>query len=238
MAHVLRMPGVAANATEAVLSEWLVEESADFAAADALATVETEKAAVDVEADAAGRVLKILVPPGAQVEVGDPIAVLGDPGELVEDLDALLASLGVAPATDVTVPERRDVPSDPESAAPLAEEARARQRRIPRPAGRPTVASSPARWPARSRRSRAPHRRDHGSGPRGRILRRDVDAAIADQGPPTPPRTSRADPSAEAWPRRRRDHRAATYDEVPTRESASRRRGGSPRASSRRRTST
>ena len=72
MARVLRMPGVAANATEAVLSEWLVEESGDFAAADAIATVETEKAAVDVEADAAGRVLKTLVPPGAQVEVGRP----------------------------------------------------------------------------------------------------------------------------------------------------------------------
>ena len=55
MARVLRMPGVSANATEAVLSEWLVEESGDFAAADALATVETEKAAVDVEADVAGR---------------------------------------------------------------------------------------------------------------------------------------------------------------------------------------
>ena len=42
MARVLRMPGVAANVTEAVLSEWLVEESGEFAAADALATVETE----------------------------------------------------------------------------------------------------------------------------------------------------------------------------------------------------
>ncbi len=107
MARVLRMPGVAANATEAVLSEWLVEESGDFAAADAIATVETEKAAVDVEADAAGRVLKTLVPPGAQVEVGDPIAVLGDPGEQVDDLDALLASLGVD-AGD----RRRQSPSD------------------------------------------------------------------------------------------------------------------------------
>jgi pyruvate dehydrogenase E2 component (dihydrolipoamide acetyltransferase) len=113
MARVLRMPGVAANATEAVLSEWLVEESGDFSAAEAIATVETEKAAVDVEADAAGRMLKTLVLPGAQVEVGDPIAVLGEPGEHVDDLDALLASLGVGEQTDVVVPERRDVPSDP-----------------------------------------------------------------------------------------------------------------------------
>src|SRR5436305_5016003 len=121
MARVLRMPELAANATEAVLSEWLVEESGDFSALDALATVETEKAAVEVEADADGRVLKTLVPPGAQVEVGDPIAVLGERGEEVGDLGALLQSLGVAEATDVVVPERRDVPTDPSSAAPLAE---------------------------------------------------------------------------------------------------------------------
>ena len=80
MARVLRMPGVAANATEAVLSEWLVEESAEFAAADAIATVETEKAARRRRGRRRRRVLKTLVPAGAQVEVGDPIAVLGEPG--------------------------------------------------------------------------------------------------------------------------------------------------------------
>src|SRR4051812_22787516 len=189
MARVLRMPGVAANATEAVLAEWLVEESGDFAAADAIATVETEKASVEVEADMAGRVLKTLVPPGAQVEVGAPIAVLGDPDEQVDDLDALLASLGVAPATGVVVPERRDVPSDPESAAPLAEEIQA-----PAPADlRPgdAVITSTAGSPANRANGRvfaSPLARKiandnglaideiAGTGPRGRILRRDVDA--------------------------------------------------------------
>jgi len=172
VARVLRMPGVAANATEAVLAEWLVEESGEFAATDVIATVETEKAAVDVEADAAGRVLKTLVPPGAQVEVGDPIAVLGDPGEQVDDLDALLSSLGVAEATDVVVPERRDVPSDPESGAPVVE-----KDEHPTPANGRVFASPLARKIAK----------DHGlaveeipgTGPRGRILRRDVEAALA-----------------------------------------------------------
>jgi pyruvate dehydrogenase E2 component (dihydrolipoamide acetyltransferase) len=183
------MPGVAANATEAVLSEWLVEESGEFAATDALATVETEKAAVDIEADAAGRVLKTLVPPGAQVEVGDPIAVLGDPGEQVDDVAALLASLGVESVTNVVVPERRDVPSDPESERGPAE---------PAEPGLPTAASRAARSRASGDTSAANGRvfasplarkiaKDAGltiediagSGPRGRILRRDVDAAVA-----------------------------------------------------------
>ena len=197
MARVLRMPGVAANETEAVLSEWLVEESGEFAAADALATVETEKAAVDVEADAAGRVLKTLVPPGAQVEVGDPIAVLGEPGEQVDDLDALLAALGVAPATDVVVPERRDVPTDPESAAPVAEEVEMPAPPGPRPLGAANgrVFASPL-----ARKIAGDHglavEEITGTGPRGRILRRDVDAAVESRSdgfetvverPPQPP---------------------------------------------------
>ena len=108
----MRMPEVAANATAAVLAEWLVAENAEFAAADAIATVETEKAVVDVEAEDAGVVLKTLVAPGSQVEVGAPIAVLGAPGEAVDDLDRLLVELGVVVDTAPVVPERRDVGRD------------------------------------------------------------------------------------------------------------------------------
>ena len=196
MARVLRMPGVAANATEAVLAEWLVEESGDFAAADAIATVETEKAAVEVEADAAGRVLKTLVPPGAQVEVGDPIAVLGEPGEQVDDLDALLASLGVAAATDVVVPERRDVPSDPESAAPLAEEGALAPVTRPGETVNGRVFASPL---ARKIATDAGLTIEQitGTGPRGRILRRDVEAALESRS---------ATPSVEE---------GAAYEEIP-----------------------
>ena len=115
MARLLRMPEVAANATEAVLADWTVPENASFAAEDTIATVETEKAVVDVEAEEPGVVLKTLVPPGAQVEVGAPIAVLGDPGEQVADIDALLAQFGVVETLPpaAVVPERREVP-DPE----------------------------------------------------------------------------------------------------------------------------
>jgi pyruvate dehydrogenase E2 component (dihydrolipoamide acetyltransferase) len=104
MARLLRMPEVAANAVEAVLAEWPVPENTPFTAQDAIATVETEKAVVDVPADANGVILKTLVPAGAMVEVGAPIALLGDPGELVDDLDALLVELGVTPVTGPSAP--------------------------------------------------------------------------------------------------------------------------------------
>ncbi|MGC4110424.1 MAG: dihydrolipoamide acetyltransferase family protein [Nocardioides sp.] len=179
MARVLRMPGVAANATEAVLSEWLVAESADFADAQAIATVETEKAAVEIEAEGAGRMLRALVPAGAQVEVGDPIAVLGEPGEQVADLPALLASLDVSVVEDATIPERRTVPPAPEPAAPLAVEVEMPAPPGPRPAGavQGRVFASPlARRIARQNDLAVAD--IEGTGPRGRILRRDVENAL------------------------------------------------------------
>lgn len=207
MARVLRMPGVAANATDAVLSEWLVDESGEFGAADPIATVETEKAAVDIEADAAGRVLKTLVPPGAQVEVGDPIAVLADLGEQVDDIDALLRSLGVEPATDVVIPERRDVPADPESAAPVIEEVEMPAQpdpRSPAAANGRVFASPLARKIAKE--AGLTIEEITGTGPRGRILRRDVENAVAQRSPVTPP------PVVEE--RAARNH-LASYDEIP-----------------------
>ena len=178
MARVLRMPEVAANATEAVLAEWLVGENAEFAALDTIATVETEKALVDVEADDAGVVLKTLVPPGALVEVGTPIAVLGAPGEAVADLGAVLAELGVAEPVEHVVPERRSVPD------PVVE-----VRGAPAPSLETTpqngriFASPLARKLARL--AEIPVEQIAGTGPRGRILRRDVEAAVAAR-PSTP----------------------------------------------------
>ena len=54
MPELLRMPEIAANATEAVLSSWSVAENARVRARDVVATVETDKAVVDVEAEADG----------------------------------------------------------------------------------------------------------------------------------------------------------------------------------------
>ena len=95
MAHLLRMPEVAADSAEAVLQDWSVAENETFSAEDTLATIETEKAVVDVEAESAGVIVRALVEAGARVEVGAPIALVADPDELVTDVDELLVKLGV-----------------------------------------------------------------------------------------------------------------------------------------------
>lgn len=77
MATLLRVPEVATGSTEAVLTEWLVPENVAFEAGAAIAVLETDKAAVEVEAEAAAVLLRRLVDGGSTVEVGAPIAVLG-----------------------------------------------------------------------------------------------------------------------------------------------------------------
>lgn len=208
MAQLLHMPEVAANATEAVLQDWAVEEGQRFSAGEHIVTVETEKAVVDVEAESDGVILRRLVQAGTQVEVGAPIAVLGDPGEQVDDLDALLAGLGVqAGAATAVVPERRTVPDDPEGGTantgdePLPSPEHAEQVAATNGAGHGRTFASPlARRLAREAGLSVEEIR--GSGPGGRIVRRDVEAALAT------PRAASAPPSPPHGD-------AAAYTEVP-----------------------
>ena len=93
MASLLRMPEISANTAEAILADWPLSENATFAAGDPIATVETEKAVVDVPAEADGVLLRTLIEPGKAVPVGTPLAVLGAPGEAVDDLDGLVEQM-------------------------------------------------------------------------------------------------------------------------------------------------
>lgn len=102
MAELLRMPEISANMVEAVVSDWPLAENATFAAGDPIATVETEKAVVDVPAESDGVLLRTLVEPGKSVTVGTPMAVLLAPGEHVDDVDALVARLTGAEAPQVS----------------------------------------------------------------------------------------------------------------------------------------
>src|SRR4051795_6913742 len=96
MPELLRMPEIAAATTSATLAGWPVAVNTRFAASDVIATVETDKAVVDVEAESDGVILRTLVTEGTDVEVGTAIALLARPDETVDDVDAALAALGVS----------------------------------------------------------------------------------------------------------------------------------------------
>lgn len=166
MARLLLMPEVAANAVEAVLSAWPIPENTPFRAGDTIAVVETEKAVVDVPADADGVILKTLVAAGGVVEVGAPISLLGEPGEEVQDLGALLFELGVRSKAAASTPLSSTVA---ETTPPVYDVANARQMRV--------LASPLARRLAKEAGLSLGD--ISGSGPGGRIVRRDVEQAAS-----------------------------------------------------------
>ncbi|MFD8747028.1 2-oxo acid dehydrogenase subunit E2 [Streptomyces sp. NPDC059616] len=191
MAELFRMPAVAADAATAVLSAWQVAEGASFTKDDALVSIETDKAEVDVSAERDGVLLKALYEAGVEIEVGDPIAVLGTAGEQTGDLDALLVELGVAAPAEARQAVRRDVPEEPAVPAPSAAPALSLAPASGEPDRGGRIFSSPlARRLARE--AGLGIEALTGTGPGGRIVRRDVEAAVAAgraqaTEPPAPP---------------------------------------------------
>jgi pyruvate dehydrogenase E2 component (dihydrolipoamide acetyltransferase) len=114
VARVLRMPEVADDPTAATLTAWLVDEAADFGGAQSIATVETASSLLSIEVSEPGVLIKSLVAPGQEVLPGSPLAVLGAPGEVVDDVELLMAQLGLALAAGTADPDvhLRAVPHD------------------------------------------------------------------------------------------------------------------------------
>jgi pyruvate dehydrogenase E2 component (dihydrolipoamide acetyltransferase) len=120
------MPSLGQTTDEFVIVEWLKKEGDTVALGESLFSIQTDKAQVDVEAVAAGTLLKILRDVGDTVEGGSPVAYIGAPGEAVPDSSVDFedgggsGTAGVSTAP-VVVTER----SAPISAPPVAPERRA-----------------------------------------------------------------------------------------------------------------
>lgn len=170
----MRMPEVLANATEAIIAKWLIKEGESFALGQAMAEVETEKALVEVPAEIAGILGKYLAQEGASVQVGAPIAILIAAGEGQPVIDALMAEAGVvvaaAPAAGTVV----------ETPAPAADPIIVTNS-PPKNAdhGDRLFISPLSRLLAKE--SGLDAHSIQGTGPDGRIVRRDVEAAIAEK---------------------------------------------------------
>lgn len=176
MATIMRMPAVMAGATEAALQTWLIAVGDRVAVGQPVAEIETEKAVFEHESDAAGTVAGLLVEPGVAVAVGEPIAVLADDGESAE---AALRASGAQPADAST----EDPAEAAEVAAPGGEDSEAAQEPAahapaPEVAARRIFASPLVRRLAKERGIDLLAIR--GSGPGGRIVRRDLEHVSAE----------------------------------------------------------
>jgi pyruvate dehydrogenase E2 component (dihydrolipoamide acetyltransferase) len=163
------MPKLSDAMTEGRVIQWLKKEGDRVQGGDVLASIETDKAEIELEAFGGGVLRKILVGDEQTVPVGQLIAVIA---ELDEDITGLLKGAAV-PAAGAPAPAKAEAkpmaPAPPAAAAPAAP-----------PAEAGWVPASPiARRMARD--AGIDLAQVKGSGPGGRILERDVEAYLATQ---------------------------------------------------------
>ena len=196
MAINILMPALSPTMEEGTLARWLVKEGDAVKSGAVLAEIETDKATMEFEAVDDGVVGKIIVPDGTEgVKVNDLIAILLEEGEGAEALGAPVAEK--APATaPKAAPEPTAPKAAPEPAAPEAAPAV--------PVSAPALAAEGARVFASplARRIAAEKCLDltaiRGSGPNGRIVKADVEAAEAAPTPSAAPKEAIAAPEPPA----------------------------------------
>ncbi|MDP8243453.1 MAG: biotin/lipoyl-containing protein [Candidatus Hinthialibacter antarcticus] len=163
MATLIEMPELSdAMVTGRVLG-WIKSEGDRVEAGEALAEIETDKAAMELESHCSGALLKILAQPGDEVPIGAALAIIGEPGENIDDIVSNLDTVDAQTLPDEPAP----LPIVPQAYAPL----------------QATVTSlhiSPL-----AQRIADENGVDltnvKGSGPDGRIIKRDVEEVIANR---------------------------------------------------------
>jgi pyruvate dehydrogenase E2 component (dihydrolipoamide acetyltransferase) len=171
MALLINMPRLSPTMEEGVLAKWVKKEGDKISPGDIIAEVETDKANMDFPLEDEGVLLKLLVNEGATVKLGDPVAVLGEAGE---DPAEAMKGIGAATATGASTAAATAAATaagagEAETAVSGRLEAELRSA-----TGRLRV-SPLARKIAESRG--VDLRLVTGSGPGGRIVKRDIEAA-------------------------------------------------------------
>ncbi len=200
MASVVRMPAALAGVTEAAIQTWVAKPGQTVAVGDVLAEIETEKAVVEYAAEVAGTVGRLLVPEGDTIDVGAPIAVILDAGEGDDAIAPALAAAGASEPAAVPEPTATPAAPEPETApapAPAAPQQPPAETMVASPpSGVPTgrlVASPIVRRLARERGLDLST--IAGTGPGGRIVRRDLDGLTATTPAPAPAAAPAAAPA-------------------------------------------
>ncbi len=175
MAYRVTMPQLGYDMTEGAVARWRKREGEQVQRGEVIAEIETDKATVELEAFSSGILRKIVLPEGQRVPVGTLIAVIGEPGEPIDDI---LKEAGIQPA--VAAPTSPAAPSQ----AP-AEEVRVRATPVARRLAEELGIDL---------------RQVQGTGPEGRITREDVEAYAArlreQAAAPAPPRVEAPPPAA------------------------------------------
>ena len=175
MAEKVVMPKQGNSVESCVIDEWKKKEGDTVEVGEILCEAETDKSTIEVESTAAGTILKILYQEGDDVPVMLPIAIVGQSGE---DISALLAEAGASSDS-----AKADAPAAAEPAKEVVVEKKAETVEATGAVG--TTMASP-----RARNLAAGSGLDLSgvapTGPKGRIIERDVKSALEGHQPLTP----------------------------------------------------
>jgi len=222
----IKMPALSPTMEEGKLAKWLVKEGDTVSSGDIMAEIETDKATMEFEAVDEGTVGKIVIPEGTEgVKVGTVIALISGEDE-DGDGDSAAPAAKAAPAP---APEK-----EPAAQAPAAETAK---EAAPAPADQAPAATAPAPRPATSqkdnrviasplaKRLAAAKGVDlaalSGTGPHGRIVKADVEAAPGGSAKPktataaAPANDTQGSPAKPASVEMAAETRALLDDRVP-----------------------
>ena len=174
MSITIKMPALSPTMTEGTLAKWLVAEGDEVRSGDVIAEIETDKATMEVESVDDGVMAKIVIAAGAQnVAVGAVIAVLAEEGEDVssvtvpDDAPAVAASAPTPAPVAEAQPAAPSAPVTPALAPPVAAPQRSTTRLFASPLARRIAAQN-----------ELPLEGIRGTGPNGRIIKADVEAAL------------------------------------------------------------
>ena len=188
----ITMPALSPTMEEGTLAKWHVKEGDTVSSGDVIAEIETDKATMEVEAVDEGKVGKIVVPEGTEgVKVNAVIAVILQEGESADDIKADAAPAPAAKKEDAGAVTRENeatqaeappsAPREPAKPAPKAEAAAAPQPAKANGAGGRVFASPLARRLASE--AGIDIAAISGTGPRGRVVKADVEAAKSGKAP-------------------------------------------------------
>jgi pyruvate dehydrogenase E2 component (dihydrolipoyllysine-residue acetyltransferase) len=202
MATKVIMPKLSPTMEEGQISRWLKKEGDKVSMGEPLAEIDTDKATMEMQALANGVLRKILINEGQSAPLGQTIAVIGEPNE---DIASLVSEAPAAPKQEQAQQQEQEKPAPPAPPAPPQPQAQAKAAaasaqassridgRQPQAAtadsGRLIVSPLAARMAAEAG---IDLRSLQGSGPNGRIIKKDIEAAISQP---------KAAPAPQAFPR-------------------------------------
>src|SRR5467141_5463134 len=201
MAKQIVMPKLSPTMEEGQLARWLKKEGDKVSMGEPLAEIDTDKATMEMQALSNGVLRKILINEGESAPLGQPIAIIGEPDE---DISSLLKETAGKAKEPAETPAAKDAQPATKEATPAAKESE--------PAA-PEAQTAPPKSSVSSNESEAaaqPSRDDgrqlispiaarmaaeagvnlkslQGSGPGGRIVKRDIEAAMTSKPASAPP---------------------------------------------------